>query len=130
MERKTISGGMPEKLRKAAGKYKYALAVVLLGVLLLLLPAGGGRQSREIGTSGTETRGDEQTEIERALGAFDGVGRLCLVLHTEPETQRITGALIVCEGGGNAAVRLELTRSLSALTGLSSEKIAIVKGKP
>lgn len=123
-------GGAAEKLRAAAGKYKYAVAVILLGALLMLLPTGGGREGGTAGALTAETRTSVQSEIEAALAAFDGVGRLRLVLRVEPETQRCVGALVVCEGGGSAAVRLELTRALSALTGLSSEKIAIVKGKP
>ena len=123
-------GGAAEKLRAAAGKYKYAIAVILFGMLLMLLPTGGGRGTEAAGPSAAETRPSVQSEMEAALAAFDGAGRLRLVLSMEPGTQRCMGALVVCEGGGSAAVRLELTRALSALTGLSSEKIAIVKGKP
>lgn len=130
MDRGRVGGTARERLRAAAGKYKYAVAVLLFGVLLMLLPTGGGRGTETAGPSGTETRTSVQSEMEAALAAFDGAGRLRLVLSTEPGTQRVTGALVVCEGGGSAAVRLELTRALSALTGLSSEKIAIVKGKP
>lgn len=128
MERGKLSGGVPEKLRKAAEKYKYAIAVALLGVFLMLLPTGGVRGARS--APEPEARASVQAEWERALAAFEGVGRLHLVLRTEPETQSVTGALVVCEGADSAKVRLELTRALGALTGLSSEKIAIVKGKP
>ena len=130
MDRGRIGGMTGEKLRAAAGKYKYAVAVILFGALLMLLPTGGGRETGTAGAPAAETRTSVQSEMETALAAFDGAGRLRLVLSVEPETQRCTGALVVCEGGGSAAVRLELTRALSALTGLSSEKIAIVKGKP
>ena len=130
MDRGRIGGTAAEKLRAAAGKYKYAIAVILFGALLMLLPTGSGRETRVVETSAAETRTGVQSEMEAALAAFDGAGRLRLVLSMEPGTQRCMGALVVCEGGGSAAVRLELTRALSALTGLSSEKIAIVKGKP
>lgn len=129
MDRGRMSGAA-ERLRAAAGKYKYALAVILFGALLMLLPTGSARETGSAGASAVETKTSVQSEMEAALAAFDGAGRLRLVLSVEPETQRCTGALVVCEGGGSAAVRLELTRALSALTGLSSEKIAIVKGKP
>ena len=39
------------------------------------------------------------------------------------------GALVVCPGGGEPSVQLELTRAVSALTGLTSDKISICKGK-
>lgn len=40
------------------------------------------------------------------------------------------GALVVCEGGGSAAVRLRVMEAVHALTGLSTEKISVIKGKP
>lgn len=39
------------------------------------------------------------------------------------------GALIVCEGGDQPAVQLKVIQAVSALTGLSSDKISICKGK-
>lgn len=127
MDRKQLSAGLPEKLRAAAQKYKYAVAVALLGAALMLLPTGSGRRGA---VPVPKPEASTQAELEDALAAFDGVGRLRLVMRVEPETQRCAGALVVCEGGGDAAVRLQLTKALSALTGLSSEKIAIVKGTP
>lgn len=43
-----------------------------------------------------------------------------------PEYQ---GALVVAEGAGNAETRLRLTQAVADLTGLSSEKITVVKMK-
>jgi len=37
------------------------------------------------------------------------------------------GALVVCQGGGNAAVRLQITEAVAALTGLSTDKITVLK---
>lgn len=37
------------------------------------------------------------------------------------------GALVVCSGGGSAEVRLAVTQAVAALTGLSSERITVVK---
>lgn len=38
------------------------------------------------------------------------------------------GALVVCEGGDNAEVRLLLTQAVSALTGLGADRITVCKG--
>lgn len=38
------------------------------------------------------------------------------------------GALVVCRGGDDPAVQLRLTKAVSALTGLSSNKITVCKG--
>lgn len=123
MERGAMNAGT---LRALARKYRWALAVVLLGVLLMLLPSG---------TNGAHTVKEGAAEsisaqMETALAAVEGVGRMCLVLSAEPGNGRWTGALVVCEGADSAAVRLRLTTALSALTGLSSDKIAIMKGTP
>ena len=45
------------------------------------------------------------------------------------EYPQFMGALIVCEGAEKATVRLDLVEAVSALTGLSSEQITVVKMK-
>lgn len=116
---------LSKRLRDTAGKYRYAAAAALLGVLLMLLPAQTRREAP------ADTRGTTvQSEIEAALAAFDGAGRLRLVLTVEPGTERWAGAVIVCEGADSAAVRLQLTQAVAALTGLSADHIAVVKGRP
>lgn len=130
MDRRRMTPAL-EKLRAAAGKYKYAIAVVLLGVLLMLLPSGGSRAARAAAASGApEERQSVQSEMEAVLSAFDGAGRLRLMLTADPVTERWAGAVIVCEGAGSAALRLQLTQAVTALTGLPSDRIAIVKGRP
>ena len=39
------------------------------------------------------------------------------------------GALVVCEGGDSAEVRLLLTQAVSALTGLGTDRITVCKGR-
>ena len=48
---------------------------------------------------------------------------------TTVDYPRFQGALIVCQGGGNAAVQLRLVEAVAALTGLGSDKITVVKMK-
>ncbi|MBQ9647578.1 MAG: hypothetical protein IJV43_04355 [Oscillospiraceae bacterium] len=117
-------------LREWAAKYKYVIAVVLLGVLLMLLPSGSRREARNAAPAEAESRSTVQGEMEATLAAFDGAGRLRLMLTADPVTERWAGAVVVCEGGGSAAVRLQLTQAIGALTGLPSDKIAVVKGTP
>ena len=38
------------------------------------------------------------------------------------------GALVVCPGGGNAAIRLRIIEAVSALTGLGSDRISVCAG--
>ncbi|MBE7003799.1 MAG: hypothetical protein E7425_05890 [Ruminococcaceae bacterium] len=116
-----------KKLGEAVKKYRYALAAILLGSALLLLPAHSARQ--EIPSAPETERGVER-EIETTLAAFDGAGRLRLTLTVAPGTERWEGAVVVCEGADNASVRLALTQALRSLTGLSADRITIVKGSP
>ena len=38
------------------------------------------------------------------------------------------GALVVCEGGDDAEIRLLMTRAVSALTGIGADRITVCKG--
>ena len=39
------------------------------------------------------------------------------------------GALVVCSGGGNPSVRLQVVEAVSALTGLGADHISVCEGK-
>ena len=117
---------MDRTVKQLAGKYKYAIAVLLLGVCLMALPRGGPAQT----PTPADARAAVRSEMEATLAAFDDVGRLRLMLTGDAAAQRWTGAVIVCEGGESAAVRLRLTQAVRALTGLSADKIAVIKGRP
>ena len=49
------------------------------------------------------------------------------VVVTQEMYPQYRGALVVCEGGGNDAVRLQVISAVSALTGLGSDRIAVVR---
>ena len=59
---------------------------------------------------------------------FTGSGTEAAVVagQTAPVYQ---GVVVVCDGADSARLRLEITQAVSALTGLSSDKIAVVKRK-
>ena len=73
---------------------------------------------------GTEEFSDKTETV--VLGSGSGAE----VVVTQSRYPDFVGALVVCEGGGSAAVRLEITQALSALTGLPSSKISVIKGRP
>ena len=41
----------------------------------------------------------------------------------------VRGVVVLCDGADSARLRLEIVRAVSALTGLSSDKIAVAKRK-
>ena len=169
-----MNDGVLGRLRERVRPYRYAAAVVLLGVILMLLP-GGGSETAD-GPSGAETetfdRAAVQGEMEEILRTIDCVGELRLMLTVDAGTARelaqdvtaerggesgksrsetvvvgagsgtqevvvtrsvyprYVGALVVCEGGGSAGVRLAVTNAVSALTALPSDRITVLQGKP
>ena len=160
------------QLDKLWKKYKFALLIVLAGVVLMVLPTGKKTERQTAIPNSTDVFSLEETErkIESILGQIDGVGKLKVMLtltagsqlqlasdvdttgtaegRSRQETVTLNrgsgyqevivtrqfypvyrGAVIVCQGAGNASVRLAVTEAVSALTGLSADKITIVKWK-
>ena len=62
---------------------------------------------------------------EETVLVNSGNGQETVVLTRKYPT--FQGALVVCEGGDNAEVRLLLTRAVSALTGLGADRITVCK---
>lgn len=167
-----------EKFQTFWRKYKFVLLVLLIGVVLLVWPAGNGiaqkvEASAAPAAARTETADDMEERMEAILSRIDGVGELELMLTVESTGQQefavdtelrysgqtaapddysrrsetvvvsgsggdtpvvarnicptYRGALVVCQGGGSAEVRLAVTQAVSALTGLSSDRITVVK---
>ena len=76
-----------------------------------------------VSENGSAEREERKTVILSEGSAYDKAA------VSSVDTPSFQGALIVCEGGGNASVRLKLTQAVAALTGLSSEKITVVTMK-
>lgn len=155
-------------------KYRYALIILVFGLLLMLLPGKG--QSKQ-----TQTQSQQQVTIQQKqsmaeelvqiLGQMQGVGKVKVMLTvsagektiyqsdedlttnengsvirketviisgTDREQQALVsqvlppeylGAIIVCQGAEQASVRLAVVDAVSKATGLSSDKISVVKMK-
>ena len=161
-----------ERWKAVLDRYRYALLVIAVGVLLLLLPTGESRPPAE------EERADGEVffqleeleeKLARTLSGIHGAGETEVMLtlksgsrqvlaqdvdrnsqQGEESTQtvilsrgsssqetvtvqeiypRYQGALVVCPGGDDPEVRLQITEALSALTGLGADKISISEGK-
>ncbi len=159
-------------------KYRYALLIAAVGVLLMLIP---GRQSAASQQAAGSSRGEEPFSLDRTeekmesiLSQIEGAGKLKIMLtlasasqlqlaadadrsmtasadgssrirqeivkvNTGSGTQEVIvvgevcpvyqGALVVCQGADDSSVRLAITEAVSALTGLGSDRISIVKWK-
>ena len=91
--------------------------------VMLSVDSGSALELAEDVAAESESR-KTQTVV---LGAGSGKQEIVVTRSVYP---RITGALVVCEGAGSAAVRLDISQAVGALTGLSADKISVIKGKP
>ena len=118
----------------ALGKSRLVLLVLALGLALLLLPKSGGSASAGSAQAGAEAdRGDplqssgipletESRRLAELLRAVRGVGEAEVLLSAQ-------GAVVVCTGGDDPAVRLRVTDAVSVYTGLGSDRIRVIAGK-
>ena len=98
---------------------------------LMLTVCGGGELELAQDRALTQKQGDSADEVsDKTETVVLGSGSGAEVVVTRSRYPDFVGALVVCEGGGSAAVRLEITQALSALTGLPSDRISVIKGKP
>lgn len=70
-----------------------------------------------------ETRRGE--EWSRTTVVLQGSDRQQTTVTTQVLGPVFQGALVVCEGGGSAAVQLEVKRAVAALTGLGMDRITV-----
>ena len=178
-------GGIKEKSAGALarlGKYKYALLVLLLGVVLLLLPSGGKAAKAE--TPAAQDAGQQemaedaaalQAQLGKLLSQIQGAGEVEVILTLRTGTQYVyqtdvtqeersgeddpqssvtretvlaasgsgqqqavvtqtiyptyRGAVVISQGADQPQVKLDLVCAVSSLTGLSADKITVVKMK-
>ena len=99
--------------------------------ILSSLDGVGAYELAQDETASLKARGEEVDEQTRKTETVVlGSGTSAEVVVTHSRYPRFVGALIVCEGGDRADVQLKVTQAVSALTGLSSERISVVKGTP
>jgi stage III sporulation protein AG len=80
-------------------------------------------QDTQTKTSGDSTEESAQTVV---ISSNNNSQDTVLLQQIYPTFQ---GALVICSGANDATVKLALTRAVSSLTGLGSDKITICKGK-
>lgn len=122
-DRLAIQQEMETILSRLDGVGKLSLMLTVDGSAALELAQDESASAKRSG----ETDGEQTKKRETVVL---GSGSTAEVVVTRSAYPEFLGALVVCEGGDSAAVRLRVTQAVSALTGLSSERITVVKGKP
>ena len=92
-------------------------------VTVVLTLKEGSRQVLAQDVQVSEREKSRQTVV---LSSGSGTEETVALQSVYPKYQ---GALVVCTGGGDARVKLELVEAMRALTGLSAEKISVCKGQ-
>ena len=97
--------------------------------LMLTLDRGTSKalaQDAALSYSGLPTDPEDYSRsTDTVVLSKSGSGESVVVVHeTYPQFR---GALVVCQGGGDPAVRLSVIEAVSALTGLGSDRISVVK---
>ena len=100
-----------EKWLARLKKLKLPLLVLLLGIGLLLLPEGGGKNAEEL---------LPEEKLEQMLSQCRGVGE-CRVLVSE------NGVVVACRGAEDPKVQLQILRAITSFTGFASDKITVLK---
>ena len=99
---------------------------------LMLTVDGGGRYelAQDEDSAQKQRDGTDEEQSRKTETVVLGSGTNAAVVVTRSSYPEFVGALVVCEGAGRADVRLAVTQAVSALTGLPSDKITVVRGTP
>ena len=158
-----------KQLLQKLGPYRYAVLILLIGVLFMLYPQKKEKPANEPAAV-QQAVVTLETRLEELLSHVEGAGKVRVVLsmktgeeyeyqldrqystqgdRTERKEETVIvsengddrpvviktiyptykGAVVACEGADSAAVRLNIVRAVSSLTGLGSDKITVVKMK-
>lgn len=143
------------KIRELVRKYGYVLIIALAGILLMLLPAGEEQEEAPVQQMVPDMESRLERILSRVNGAgevsvmlteasaeeilyqTDGEGGdTVLVSDSDRNEQGLVrtrqpptylGAIVVCTGADDAAVRLAMVEAVSNVTGLGSDKITVLK---
>lgn len=153
------------KIGTYANKYKYVIAIFLLGIALILIPTGKAKNEATQQITVQEEHID-QAALGKLLSRMQGAGRVEVLLSlqdtqatqyqqnqegTGDSTGRMTtvtvtdadrneaglinkvcaptyrGAIVLCDGADDPAVRLSIIEAVSNITGLRSNQITVLK---
>lgn len=101
-----------------------------VGQLKVMLTLDSGEEQElakdnELSYNGKATSPEDYSKKSETVVVSGDDGEQAVVTKITAPVYR--GALVVCQGAGKADVKLAVTQAVSALTGLSSDRITVVK---
>ena len=96
--------------------------------VMLTVESDGERQlaqDTQLSYSGNTAAPEDYSRKSETVRLDGSSGDEAVVVRTTYPTFR--GALVVCQGGGNAEVRLAVTGAVAALTGLPTDRVTVAK---
>lgn len=96
--------------------------------VMLTVDSDGERQlaqDTQLSYSGDTAAPEDYSRKSETVRLDGGQGDETVVLRRTYPTYR--GALVVCQGGGSAEVRLAVTGAVAALTGLPADRVTVAK---
>lgn len=158
-----------ENLTEKLKKYRFAILIFIIGIVLMLLPDGRKKSEapKPVAEAGTVQRVSINEELAHILSGIQGVGdaKVMLTVRNGEETlyqidseltdtsQTYTtvvitdsgkietglirqvnpptylGAIVICQGGDDPAVKLAVTEAVADITGLGTDCISVLKMK-
>ena len=118
--------GLQEEMEEILGKIQGVGEVQVL----LTVESDGERQlaqDSELSYSGSTAAPEDYMRSSETVLVDSGSGDAPVVTRTVYPTYR--GALVVCQGGDRADVRLAVTEAVTALTGLTADRVTVAKSQ-
>lgn len=150
-----------ENAGKQFGKYKYALLILAVGLLLMSLPIKEDGQEEVTDIPPAVSQESLEDRLSLILSRIRGVGEVQVLLteesgpesvfQTDEDQDRVDtviisdgdraqsglvkktlppvyqGAIVVCQGGGSASVRLSVVEAVSNVTGIPTSRITVLE---
>ncbi len=140
-------------------KYRWAVLILFLGIVLMLIPTSSEPKQAPVESTEPTQRESLGEELNAILSQIKGVGKVQVLLTVDTgsntvyqtdgedtvivtdgnrvqnglvqrvESPAYRGAVVVCQGADSPTVRLSIVEAVSSVTGLSSDKITVLKMK-
>lgn len=124
-DRGTETFSLAETERRLESLLKNIQGVGQVNVMLTLKSGPTLELAEDSSTSLRESETKRESDVV-TVSRGSGTEEVIVTHERYPVYQ---GAVVVCEGGGNSAVRLSVIDAVSVLTGLGSDKITVVQWK-